>query len=95
MIIPGFTAEASLGERGDSKHYYTIMRDSSSANSIVPSLAIGPIGGGGLGIISRCGASCKCCSADGNAHCCKVCDGCSPAVVGGLIDPFGGGLIAF
>jgi len=90
MIIPGFTAEASLGKRGDSKHYYTIMRDSSSTNSIVPSLAIG---GGGLGI-SQCGASCKCCSADNNAHCCKVCDGCSPTK-GGLFDPFGGGLIAF
>jgi len=82
MQLPGFTADASLGKRGDSNRYYTTMRGSDSANLIVPSLAIGP---GGYGI-SRCGASCKCCSADGDAHCCKICGSCSPTLSGGLVN---------
>jgi len=75
MSQPGFTATSSIYERGDAGSYYTGRRDAHPKNLVVPMLAIGI---GGAGVISRCGAACKCCSSDGNAHCCQVCDRCVP-----------------
>lgn len=79
--MPGFTAELSLDKRDNSELYYTSTQDFDSTNLIVPmALVVGsPEGLGGLlGLkpISRCGAACKCCSRDGNAHCCDVCGSC-------------------
>jgi hypothetical protein len=77
MLLPGFTADSSLNKRGDSRSYYTMMRDFDGTNSIEP-MAISRYGTNLIEpmAISRCGASCKCCSRDGNAHCCNVCDRC-------------------
>jgi hypothetical protein len=64
--MPGFTAEASLYSSED--EYEGVQQD-----------GVLPLGGGViLARISRCGAACKCCSSDGNGHCCDVCDRCVP-----------------
>jgi hypothetical protein len=73
--LPGFSGDVSLGVSGGQ---YRGAGLPVGGAVLVARFAL-PIGGG-FGIISRCGASCKCCSADGNNHCCVVCDRCSPSL---------------
>lgn len=69
--LPGFTADASLGIARDSHHGYQSV-DAVPAGEVVLAAIFAPV----ASAISRCGAACKCCSKDGNGHCCEICDKC-------------------
>lgn len=67
MNLPGFSAESLLC--GFENKYHSTQRPEAINGNYV-TLQLRPI--------TRCGAACKCCSSDGNDHCCTICAKCKP-----------------
>jgi hypothetical protein len=76
--LPGFGGEAALVASG---RQYRGNAPRPVGGAVVVARVALPIYTGDVFMparISRCGAACKCCSADGDEHTCDVCGRCSP-----------------